>query len=99
MRHAPTEHAWRQPLGDRQLRRIDRFCGEVGELAGNTLAPGLDTIDIFKLQEEDAAVGRHAGRDFKRLAEGKADLAECNATQAKRHGHYASCLGLTSAQS
>ena len=86
MWHAPTQRAWRQPLGDRQPRRIDRFGREVRTLAGDALAPDLDTVDIFELQEKDASVGRDTGRDFKRLSESQTYLAECDTTEAQRHG-------------
>ena len=83
MGHASTQHAWRQPVGHSQPRRINRFCREVGPLPRDALAPGLDAVDIFELQEKDTPVGCHTGRDFERFAECESYLTECDATQAE----------------
>ena len=82
---APAEHPWCKPRANRQHRGVDALWRVVGEVAGDALGPGRSAVRVDKLQEQDTARRRDAGRDPEGFHQRQPDLAQGNRLDLQAH--------------
>src|SRR5262249_17849295 len=71
-----TQEPRREPLAQRQPRRVDRLGGVVGKCAGDALRPHMSAVAIEQLEQENTPNRLDAGGNAERFLERKRDLAE-----------------------
>src|SRR5207253_2990765 len=62
-----ANHARREPFANRQPRRIDCLRCVLRRLARYAFVPHMRAVVVFDLEQEDAPLADHAGRNAERL--------------------------------